>query len=106
MRHGEDRICTTAMAFNALLYSWTVDGRFISNTPPAVMDVLSRAGQWLAQNVFSGKFEPFCVTFSGSVKSYIVSVLLYCDNLGQDACKTTPTKTSPKRIWFKGVSCI
>ena len=62
------------MALNALLYSWTVNGGFIPETPAAVVDVASKAGQWLTQNVLSGKYKPYSITFSGSVKAYIVSM--------------------------------
>lgn len=69
MKRGEDRICTTAMAVNTLLYTWTVGGEFIADTPTAVRDVTSKAGLWLSQNVLSGEYKPYSVTFSGSVKS-------------------------------------
>ena len=75
MKHGEDRICSTAMALNTLLYTWTVRGELVADTPTAVRDVASKAGQWLTRNVLSGDFEAYCVTFSGSVKSMTVSQL-------------------------------
>lgn len=62
------------MALNTLLYSWTVDGVFIPETPAAVVDVVSRASQWLVQNVLSDKYKPYSITFSGSVKSFDVSM--------------------------------
>lgn len=67
MKHGEDRVCSTSMAINALLYIWTSGGEFVSKVPGSVKEVVGNASLWLMANVKKGK--AYNVVFSGSVKS-------------------------------------
>ena len=71
--HGEDRIYSTAMAVNALLYTWTERGRLVADTPAMVTDTVTRACKWLLENSLSGKYKPYNAFFSGSVKALEVS---------------------------------
>ncbi len=73
MKHGEDRIGSTAMAVNALLYTWTEKGHLLPTTPSAVKVLVSRASKWLVENTLTGEYKPYNVFFSGSVKSVDVS---------------------------------
>lgn len=66
VKHGEDRVCSTAMAINTLLYTWMDGDKFISSVTKAVKELVSNASLWLAKNVKKNK--PYNVVFSGSVK--------------------------------------
>lgn len=66
VKHGEDRVCSTAMAINTLLYTWMDGEVFISSVPEAVKEVVRNASLWLARNI--KKMKPYNVVFSGSVK--------------------------------------
>lgn len=69
MKHGEDRVCSTAVAINALLYTWMIGNDFVPGVPTAVKEVVGNASLWLANNV--KKSKPFNVMFSGSVKAEV-----------------------------------
>ena len=71
VNHAEDRICSTAMAVNTLLYIWTTGERFVSDVPTDVKDVVGNASLWLVKNAMKGK--AYNAVFSGSVKSGEVS---------------------------------
>ena len=66
VKHGEDRVCSTAMAINTLLYTWMVGNQLMLDTPKPVVDVVKNASLWLVKNAKKGK--PYNVFFSGSVK--------------------------------------
>lgn len=66
---GEDRLCSTSMALNALFYIWTENGHFIPNTPTQVYQCIIAGAEWLIANAVTGKFKAYNVVFSGSVKS-------------------------------------
>ena len=66
--HGEDRIYSTAMAVNALLYSWTERGKLLAETPASMRDTATRASKWLLEYSLSDKYKPFNAFFSGSIK--------------------------------------
>lgn len=71
VEHGEDRVCSTAVAINALLYTWMKGDMFLPSVPTAVKEVVGNASLWLANNV--KKSKPYNVMFSGSVKEVEVS---------------------------------
>ena len=73
VNHGEDRICSTAMAVNALLYTWTEKGKLLPDVPDNVTKLVIGASEWLTQNTLSGQYKPFNAVFSGSVKTEDVS---------------------------------
>lgn len=66
------------MAVNALLYTWTEGGTLLPSTPAAVKEIVASASEWLIQNTLNGKYKPYSVIFSGSVKSLAVSWLKCC----------------------------
>lgn len=74
VKHGEDRVCSTAMAINTLLYTWMSGDEFISSVPKVVKEVVRNASLWLAKNVKKNK--PYNVVFSGSVKSEEVLTII------------------------------
>lgn len=74
VKHGEDRVCSTAMAVNTLLYTWMTGEEFIPSVPKAVKDVVVNASVWLTKNM--KKTKPFNVIYSGSVKAFEVGYLL------------------------------
>lgn len=65
---------TTAMAANALLYSWTIYDpstekcHFRNETPPKVQTLISGIINWLTEYTLSGKYKPWNAFFSGSMK--------------------------------------
>lgn len=67
VERGEDRLCSTAMAINTLLYTWMEGDRWVPSVPSLVKDLVGNASLWLAKNVKQGK--AYNVVFSGSVKS-------------------------------------
>ena len=67
VRHGEDRVCSTAMAINALLFSWTTGDKLDPEVPAHVKEVVANASLWLMKNV--KKRKAYNVVFSGSVKA-------------------------------------
>ena len=73
VNHAEDRVCSTAVAVNALLYTWTANHRLDPSTPVAVNNTVVKACKWLLKNSLSGKYKNFNVLFSGSVKLAAVS---------------------------------
>ena len=68
MNHAQDRIFSTAMAVNVLLYTWMEGDALLAETPAAVMETVDKATKWLVENTLSGKYKPWNVVFSGSVK--------------------------------------
>ena len=70
---AEDRLCSTAVAVNALLYTWTENQKLLPNTPQKVRTVINNASQWLVKHALSDKYKAFNVIFSGSVKTVDVS---------------------------------
>uniref|UniRef100_A0A0B7B8E5 Uncharacterized protein n=1 Tax=Arion vulgaris TaxID=1028688 RepID=A0A0B7B8E5_9EUPU len=62
---GEDRIFTTAMAANALMYTWlTFDpvsrkSHWKNGTPESVKDIVDGCVLWLVKNTLEGKFKPW-----------------------------------------------
>ena len=69
VKHGDDRICSTSMAINALFYSWTQHNKLLSTLPGNVRDVLIKSCHWLAKNVLSDRYQHMNAFFSGSVKT-------------------------------------
>lgn len=69
VNHGDDRICSTSMAVNALLYTWSEHNQLVPDLPPNVKDVLVRGCDWLASNALGSRYQHMNVFFSGSVKS-------------------------------------
>ena len=72
--HGEDRIVSTAMAVNTLLYTWMDGDKFLPTTPSSVLKTVMNGTEWLVRNALSGKYKPLNVLFSGSVKTADVSI--------------------------------
>ncbi|RUS78409.1 hypothetical protein EGW08_013823, partial [Elysia chlorotica] len=84
-RH-EDRIFTTAMGANALLYTWTIyddhTGKMLalrnqrlplflfSDTPAEVQSLITGTINWLSEYTLSGQYKPWNAFFSGSVKGF------------------------------------
>lgn len=75
VNHAEDRVCSTAVAVNALLYTWTANQKLNPSTPTDVGDTIVKACKWLLKNSLGGKYKSFNVLFSGSVKLEAVSPL-------------------------------
>ena len=73
MNRGEDRIFSTAMAVNVLLYTWMKGDTLLPETPAAVRETVDKAAQWLIKNSLSGKYKPWNAVFSGSVKGLPVN---------------------------------
>lgn len=73
VNHGEDRIVSTAMAVNTLLYTWMDGDKLLPSAPSPVLKTVMNASEWLVRNTLSGKYKPFNVLFSGSVKTVDVS---------------------------------
>lgn len=63
----------TSMAINTLCYTWSVDGRLMDTTPQDVRDTICSAAEWLMEYALCGKYRPYNVFFSGSVKGMSVS---------------------------------
>ena len=78
--HGEERIYSTAMAVNALLYTWTEQGKLLDETPASVRDTATRASKWLLEYSLSDKYKPFNAFFSGSIKGPDVGLPEYYYN--------------------------
>ncbi len=60
---AEDRLFSTAMALNALLDTWTLNGgscrrQWMSNTPSAVKNVVNMAVSWLNTFILDGTYLP------------------------------------------------
>ena len=72
VNHAQDRIFSTAMAVNALLYTWMEGDTLLAETPAAVVETVDKAARWLIENTLSGKYKPWNVVFSGSVKGLAV----------------------------------
>ena len=72
MNHAQDRIFSTAMAVNVLLYTWMEGDILLAETPAAVIEIVDKAAKWLIENTLSGKYKPWNVVFSGSVKGISV----------------------------------
>ena len=77
-KNAEDRISSTAVAVNALFYTWTENQKLIPTTPPQVIRVIRNASQWLLKHTLSGQYKPYNVIFSGSVKTIDVSNKTTC----------------------------
>ena len=60
------------MAVNVLLYTWMEGDTLLAETPAAVVETVDKAAQWLIGNTLSGKYKPWNVVFSGSVKAITV----------------------------------
>ena len=73
MNHAQDRIFSTAMAMNVLLYTWMKGDTLLPETPAAVRETVDKAAQWLIKNSLSGTYKPWNAVFSGSVKGIPVS---------------------------------
>ena len=73
VNHGQDRIFSTAVAVNVLLYTWMKGDTLLPETPVAVRETVDKAAQWLIKNSLSGKYKPWNAVFSGSVKGMPVS---------------------------------
>ena len=69
---GDDRLCSTAMAANTLLYTWMNGKNLISSVPQAVINVVTGAVHWMVKNA---KGPAYNVLFSGSMKTADVSVV-------------------------------
>ena len=63
----------TSMAVNILCYTWSVGGHLIDTTPQDVRDTIHGAAEWLLEYTLSGRYRPYNVFFSGSVKGLSVS---------------------------------
>ena len=74
VERGEDRLCSTAMAVNTLLYTWMSGDHLLDHTPSKVKEVISNASLWLLRN--ANKAAAYNVVFSGSVKADSVSMLV------------------------------
>ncbi|XP_059145511.1 uncharacterized protein LOC131932598 isoform X1 [Physella acuta] len=72
---GEDRIFTTAMAANALIYTWSVydeetkTSHWKEDIPPQVLTTITGCINWLAEHTTDGKYKPWNVIFSVCTKS-------------------------------------
>ncbi|GFN84641.1 hypothetical protein PoB_001114700 [Plakobranchus ocellatus] len=76
LKRGEDRIFTTAMAVNALVYTWTEFNQttkkssWKADIPEPVRWVVEGSVQWLYKNAVSGRYKPWNAFFSGSMKGF------------------------------------
>ena len=69
---AQDRIFSTAMAVNILLYTWMTNDTLLPDTPATVKGIVDKASQWLIKNTLSGKYKPWNAIFSGSIKNLTV----------------------------------
>ena len=69
--HDDDYLCSTAMAVNALLYTWMDGDRLSPDVPFQVKTVVVGASKWLMK--YAKQMPAKSVVFSGSVKSTEVS---------------------------------
>ncbi|KAK3583466.1 hypothetical protein CHS0354_025598 [Potamilus streckersoni] len=73
-KRAEDRIFSTAMAVNSLIYTWTIfDGKdrhlvWDIDTPDRVKTMTARAVDWLNIHTLLGEYKPWNTFFSGSGK--------------------------------------
>ncbi|XP_012938109.1 uncharacterized protein LOC101859330 [Aplysia californica] len=72
---GEDRIFTTAMAANALLYTWTEyndkTGKCQwADVPENVRETIAGCINWLTHHTLDGNYDPWNAFFSGSAKGF------------------------------------
>ncbi|KAK3776415.1 hypothetical protein RRG08_023768 [Elysia crispata] len=74
VKNYEDRMFTTAMGANALLYTWTIfdpsTGKchYREETPQKVKTLINGIINWLSEYTLSGHFKPWNAFFSGSMK--------------------------------------
>jgi hypothetical protein len=73
VNHGDDRIFSTSMAINSLLYTWSQGDKLVSDVPTNVRELLVKACNWLMHNANSDRYQHSNAFFSGSVKSSQVS---------------------------------
>ncbi|RUS77973.1 hypothetical protein EGW08_014282 [Elysia chlorotica] len=87
LNRGEDRIFTTAMAINALVYTWTdydkstKKSSWKAGVPDVVKEVVAGSAEWLHKHATSGQYEPWNAFFSGSMKGFNTFPTLYPANL-------------------------
>jgi hypothetical protein len=76
LNRGQDRIFTTAIATNGLIFAWTyydaVAMKYFwkAETPSSVRQIVQGSIAWLRQYGLDGGFDPWNAFFSGSVKSF------------------------------------
>ena len=77
VNNAEDRIFSTAMAVNTLLYTWRDGTDLSAETPLTVSTTIQQLCGWLEKNTLSGEYKPYNAFFSGSVKNtYLVSMII------------------------------
>lgn len=86
LKRAEDRIFTTAMAANALLYTWTSLNnttkriQWRDNTPDSVRHTVQGCINWLSEHVLGLEFKPWNAFFSGSFKGPTTNPFEYPGN--------------------------
>ncbi|GFR98165.1 hypothetical protein ElyMa_002763500 [Elysia marginata] len=74
VKNYEDRMFSTAMAANALLYTWTIfdpntgKAHYRPEIPLKVQFLITGTINWLSEYTLSGKYKPWNAFFSGSMK--------------------------------------
>ncbi|KAH9489150.1 hypothetical protein Btru_052324 [Bulinus truncatus] len=74
LNRGEDRIFTTAMAANALIYTWSIydqttgKSHWRLGTPGSVLKTITGCVTWLTEHTLDDNYDPWNAFFSGSAK--------------------------------------
>ena len=75
VKHAEDRLYSTALAINVLLYTWMEGNNFVPSVPSSVKSLVCKASQWLAKNIGKEKASGAFTILGPSV-----SECVYCSN--------------------------
>ena len=72
VKHGEDRLYSTALAINVLLYTWMEGDNFTPSVPSSVKSVVYKASQWLAKNIGKEKASGAFFVYGPSVSECVL----------------------------------
>uniref|UniRef100_A0A0B7BBD3 Uncharacterized protein n=1 Tax=Arion vulgaris TaxID=1028688 RepID=A0A0B7BBD3_9EUPU len=84
--HGDDRIFSTAMAANALMYTWLTFDSFSkkshwkTGTPENVKDIVDGCVLWLIKHTLDGKFKPWNSFLVSQIKGRLSNAFIYPSN--------------------------
>lgn len=111
LERAEDRIFTTAMATNALLYTWmrynsTINQyQWKTNVPATVVNTIRSSIDWLRYNVLGLNYDPWNAFFSGSWKGPTTIAQQYPGNRLEyvNGTKISNWSQLPKEAYVYGV---
>jgi len=89
LNRAEDRMFTTSMAANALLYTWTTvnettrEVRWRPKTPEIVKRTVKGMVDWLTANVLGEDFDPSNAFFTGSGKGPTTYIYRFPNNVNE-----------------------